>query len=210
MSTTGNADSVSSAEADAAERPDLKLTLKPLLHRHYGSELTRDEIDSHWDAVMQEYSGQPQFAASGVSTDWFFEFETETGTGANNGTDGKVHGAVWFRSDLFVTIEVTLVLDNPGNDREGGWDRYFFVASHSKPVSWLSIKKHRVELKGTDGWYVETVRSEMYPHMQSGSSSGGSVLETIANDWLDNNNSGNWDRYTSQNYPAWWTGTLSF
>ena len=140
----------------------------------------------------------PEFQTRALSTEWFFEFSTETGTQSANGTDGKVHASTWFRSDLSVAVRADLDLNNEGDDREGGWDHYLFrVRPSEKVVAWVSIKQLRIELKGTDAWFVKHVQAQMWPHMQSIPATEGSFMTVDVNEWLDNNNAERWDRWRS-------------
>ncbi|WP_299432779.1 hypothetical protein [uncultured Aquimarina sp.] len=195
ISTTGQSDSVLEENISEAK--------KPVLHMHYDDDLTEEEVHAKFDVAIAAYKRENINQNEKSTNVWMYRIATYTGTGTNNQTDGGVRADVYFGSDKLnggLTKE-SVKLDNPGDDREGGWDIYLFEASTAgRPIKWVQIMASTLKLKGTDGWFVKQFNVFVSPWDQVISGTTGQAKSiTQPNIWLDNETSDGWDVYHSNN-----------
>lgn len=196
-STTGNSETV-------LEKKNLEISV-PLLHAHFDKVLSKEETGALFDQMVTKYMKSYERTGKGVSTEWFYKIRTYTGTQTNNGTDGEVIGLVNFSTDKGDVTRYTF-LNNPGDDREGGWDLYFIrTAIAGQAVSWVEVKNGKLFLKGTDGWFPKVFEVSVNPWEQSVSATGGSGFISEPNVWLDNNSASSWDIYSTPTNIGIWT-----
>jgi hypothetical protein len=155
---------------DAADGEEQQLTAVPVLHMTFSGELSPEEADAEWQAALQEMQPPSEAAQNepeledgpgsrlqqfsgfySLQDHWTFSLSTRTGTGKNDGTDGRVEAIIKWNSGF---LSVTTPLNNPGNDREpGDYDYYLFHVEGQPAV--VAFHEAIVRLKGTDGWDLE-------------------------------------------------------
>jgi len=188
MSKTGNSDS---AIEETSEM------LSPLLHIHFDSALSKEDVDAKFDEAVGTYLKENKIADKS-SKNWYYKIQTYTGKGRNNETDANVWGRVDFVTDrghrhlAWVELDSGLFYDS----REGGWDAYLFRSTSQNPsINWVEAERATLALQGTDGWYVKRFDVHVHTSYQSTSATGGSHIFSNPNQWLDNANSSGWDYY---------------
>ncbi len=186
MSTTGKSDSVVDE--------NLLEIKKPVLHMSFGNDISKDEAYAKFDKVVEEYKRKNKDQNKVANTTWSYRIATKTGTRVNAQTDGAVGAIIWFKARRQIgsiggpiSVAVGNVLDNPGNDREGGWDLYLFTVSRNENINWVEIEKSIITLQGTDGWFLEAFEAYITPWDNPGS--GLSTMQTKPFVWLDNTTS---------------------
>ncbi len=205
MSTTGNSETILMNNDPSTKM----IESTQLLHMHFDKELSKEEATAKFNKKVTEFMKTYQSAnEKGVSTEWFYRVDTYTGYQNANGTDGTVRVLTWFYTDRGYVGTSYEYLDNSGDDREGGWDFYLLSAEYpGKAVSWVEAYEARLELQGTDGWFVKQFDIEMWYHLQNVPATGYTTIQSDPNVWLDNSTSSGWDHY---NTGAIGTGRVSF
>lgn len=191
-STTG--DQVMPIDASEAE---------VVLHKHYDGSLTAEEVDAKW--IEDKSKFKTILNQKGYSTEWFFDVRTYTGLQTNNESDGRVDVYIHFKTDIDLNHNTGWnTINNPGDDREGGWDLYL-VRDYISGVSiqWIELKSAYVNLQGTDGWYIKNYEVRLETSDQNVSATGYSEIITTPELWLDSSTSTGWDSY----FTGWITGT---
>ncbi len=192
-STTGNNDQV-------IENNDSKIN-QPILQLHFDKNVSKEEAMLKRNEVVEEYMSKQPTQQKGYSTELFYEVWIITGTQTDNNTDGFVSLATDFNSDqVDLLIRESVQLDIPNyDDREGGWDYYFFRYKGYRPervrVSWVEIDSARLALQGTDGWFVKELTIAIFPSVQTAPASGGCYFSVSPNIWMDNEKPNGWDLY---------------
>ncbi len=190
MSTTGQSDTV--LESNALDGQ------KPLLHMHFDGDLSKSEAIARFDEAVAEYKRNNINQVKSVNSQWIFKIQTFTGTEQNNQTDGTVKAAVYFETNINAAWHTDFNLDNPGNDREGGWDFYLFGLRYTggQTVSWVEVKSATIQLQGMDGWYLRGFDVIVHPWDQDDRpATGRSIIVTNPDVWLDNESDSAWDLY---------------
>ncbi len=188
LSTTGNSDEIIEDKSE----PEI-----PLLHKRLNGDLSEEEANSKFSEAVAEYMAKSNVSNKAVSTEWYYRIATYTGTQTDNGTDGNVKAGVYFKTDKGVYNLQNIVLNNPGDDHEPGkWDYYLFKASiPGQAVSWVRIISSKIQLQGTDGWFVKQFHTYMVVSDQTVPASGATNSYTFPNVWLDNHCANCWDSY---------------
>lgn len=190
-SLTGNSDSKLQNLSDE----------KPIFYMKYKGNLTEEEANARFAIDEQAFMKEYKKNNKGVSTEWFYRIVTHTGTQTNNDTDANVWGRVQFKTNKGNRNAGWKELDNFGDDREkGDWDYYVFRTSYpGQAVSWVEVDRACLALQGKDGWFVTHFYAQVYPSIQSISSTGYSRIISTPNVWLDNSTSSGWDYYCNGN-----------
>ncbi len=188
MSRTGNSDEIIE---------DQKETEIPLLHIRLNGDLSEKEATAKFDRVVAEYMRKSNKPIKGVSTEWYYRIATYTGTQSGNGTDGNVRAGAYFKTNKGILNIQNIILNNPGDDHETGkWDYYLFKASFpGQAVNWVKIIASKIQLQGTDGWFVKEFHTYMVTEDQTIPASGNTNIYTFPNVWLDNTCANCWDSY---------------
>ncbi len=193
MSTTGN--------SDTTVADDQSKVIQPMFHMHFGPEVSEEEGHAKFDkAIAKYFNNNSKLDVDGTGTTFLnYIVQTRTGTYEDSGshhcgTDGSVRIHIDFRTDLGYIHQNNIVLNNPGNDREGGWDVYYLRLKPTKNgnlVNWIEIPSAGISLKGKDGWYLRTVNVFLGSYINS--SSNFAALHSRPEMWLDNNTNNGWD-----------------
>jgi len=188
LNTTGNSGKI---EIDVANAQ------KPLFHKSFNGNLSREETEIKWNKIVKEYLEANPIKNTGVedrsSNFWDVVIRTRTG---NNGTDADVYARIFYRTNQGDIIEgwTDFELNNFGDDREtGDIDYYYFRHYSNSPISWVELNNAQLALKGTDAWDVEWY--DIYSDSQDFNSTGFYRLYTDPNITLYNSNSQMWDYY---------------
>ncbi|WP_299432782.1 hypothetical protein [uncultured Aquimarina sp.] len=201
MSTTGKSETF--LDLSAVE------TNKPVLHGHYDGDLSEAEAKIKFEEAVVGYKQKNIAQNKSFAKQWFYRIATKTrAAGENDGTDGKVIAAVVFDTKSSGEVVSINVLDNPGNDREGGWDYYLFIVNSSSNYGeeWVSLDRAAIGLQGRDGWNIQEFNVYVSPYDNSNASGVTSIIST-PNRWLDNDASNGWDFYNTNSIG---TGRVNF
>ncbi len=188
MSITGESDSILSK--------NLQEIASPILQMHFDKNVSKEEAFARFNKQASKFTGIIINPNSGTSKEWFYQIWTNTGVQANAQTDGTVHASVYFNTNKGGKHTAYVNLNNPGDDREGGWDAYLMKTSiPGQPVSWVETKHAHIRLKGTDGWFIKHFYVYVKSFHQSVPATGYTSIVSKPNQWLDNNTSTGWDYY---------------
>lgn len=198
---------------DDAPLPEEVAEATQVLHVRFPSDTPPEVADAEWAAAVEQLP-----IDKATKRDQFvFEVTTWTGDGSSDGTDADVHGKVWFRTNKLATlrVDVTMHEDEKVFDRfhlgarePGYFDKFRFVVTYK--VKWVSVKKAEVSLKGTDGWFLETLHIIAHESDQFWPASSWSYLQSEARFWLDNSSSGDWQTYSTSTRSKWEAGVMEF
>ncbi|MDH7445494.1 hypothetical protein [Aquimarina sp. 2201CG14-23] len=190
MSTTGKSDAVLTLD-------DYEIN-QPLVHLRFDGDLSKAEADAKFDEAVLAYKSKHLTQTKSNTTEWFYRLTTKTGTQRHAKTDGKVMAVVSFNTRWGGNVTSFNVLDNPGNDREGGWDYYLLKAASNSSlgVKWVEFDKAIIYLQGMDEWFVEEFNLYMW-NWDNPTASGLTTIQTSPNVWLDNRTSTGIDSYDS-------------
>lgn len=177
-----------------------------VFHKHYDGNLTKEEVNALWEEDVKGLTFAP---LKGYSTEWFHKVQIRTGTQTNNETDGAVACKIVYRTSHHSNAYTSYRnLDNPGDDREGGWDIYILRSTISgSAIQWIELKSASLRLKGTDGWFVTDFDVLEKPQHQTVPATGLSTIWSAPNQWLDSNTSSQYDYYHTGTIG---TGRLTF
>lgn len=203
---------INSEVINDADKPNLEnvssTAKEPLLHMHFDANLSEEQALMLFDIAAKEFITNRR--NKGSNNEFFYTLSTYTGKGKNDGTDARVEANIGFDTNRGRYPTYPFKLDNPGNDREGGWDVYLLSYETSSFINWVGIRAAQISLRGTDGWRLKKVVISIPAHLQIVSAFGGSTLVWYPeNSWLDGSCSSCWDRdfiYTNVSE----TGKLQF
>ena len=175
-------------------------------HMHFDATMTEEEADAAWEKALASRRASKELMAkppTGYTNVLAVYVKTKTGTGKYDGTDDHVHINVKFKLDDYSPIK-TIVLNNKGDDREGGWDYYIGGTSVGLTHA-AQIEEATLQLEGTDGWGVERYVVRLRPNDQIVDTQGWSELIATERRVLDqDHNSG---AYYKKGY---YTGIVTF
>ncbi len=191
ISTTGN--------SDTAVADDQSEGIQPILHMYFGPEVSEEEGLAKFDKAIAKYHNNNlklDLLDWPGTPPWYYRVYTKTGTYEDSGsyhcgTDGSVQISIDFRTNLGFIYQNDIVLNNPGDDREGGWDVYYLSLNPQKSgntVNWIEIASAGIKLKGKDGWFLKrlTVVADKNDYTS---------LSSKPEIWLDNNTNNGWDLF---------------
>ena len=189
LSTTNNIEQLEIDETTAE---------KPVFHKSFSSDLTKEEAKAEWTKAVDEYiKALPKEEVEERShcSGFYMSVQTLTGSQLYAGTDGSVSTKIYLKSSKGDIQTKWYSLNNPGDDRErGDWDFYLVRYDNSSSLNWFGIESTKLALKGTDGWYVKYF--DVYIQKPSGTT-GYSNLISDPLTWLDSSQSYLWDYYTN-------------
>lgn len=181
-------------------------TSEIIFHRHYDANLTEQESEALWEEDLNGLEIEKSLKA--YSTEWFHRVATRTGTQTDNGTDDEVKCLIRYRTDIGSYTKSWTILDNSGDDREGGWDYYLVRSTISdRAIQWIELIYAQISLKGTDGWFVTNFNVYDSPSFQNIPATGTTSIYSQPNRWLDNETSSGVDIYSTGSIG---TGRLTF
>lgn len=172
---------------------------EPDFHMHFDANMTEDEVDEAWERGLKKYLSENESLQAkpptGLTNVLATQIKTKTGSGKYDGTDGSVKITIKFGVQGYMPSH-TLSLNNPGDDREGGWDVYY--KGHAVGLtSFAFIDEATLQLKGTDGWGVERMIVRLRPQDQIVPATGWSELNGSkpSDFYLDSDYSYQWDSW---------------
>ncbi len=188
LSTTGESDDIVNQSG--------KETITPVLQMHFDKNVSKEEAFARFNKQVETYTDISIGPVYGTSKEWFYQIWTNTGSQVNAATNGTVHASVYFNTNKGGKHTSYINLNNPGDDREGGWDAYLMkTAIAGKSVSWVETKHAHIRLKGTDGWFIKHFYVYVKSFHQSVPATGYSAIVSKPNRWLDNTTANGWDYY---------------
>lgn len=200
ISTTGN--------SDTFINKDISEVVKPLLHMSFDKDLSEEEASAKFDKAIEAYLTKNKNQNKGTSIEWLYRIWNYTGTNNYNDTDGSVRAFVGFNTSRGEYYHTNVILDNSGDDREGGWDYYLIQTNFSQQeVTWIELKNAFIQLQGTDGWYLKSYYLLVLDSDQILPAIGSSTIVSEAEVWLDNTCDLCWDTFSTGNIA---TGRLDF
>ena len=163
---------------------------KPILHKSFSKDLTKEEANAEWNKVVDEYIQslpEEEIDDRGYGKSWYLTAVTHTGSGSSDDTDDDVYAGLSFRSDRGNFSSPWWELNNHGDDREeGDWDYYLMRYDHHSYLRYVGLNSATIALCGDDGWYLKyfdiTIRL-------IGKNYSCSIVQDDRNVWLDNSNS---------------------
>jgi hypothetical protein len=169
----------------------------PDFHKHYNADLSEKKATAMWQKDIETYENIMKAKGSGVNTASCSHFKytvsTYTGTGSNQGTNGKVLAHHIFNVDGSFKNQ-TVTSNNSGNDREGGWD-FYFITKNASSIYAVKLTRMHLALKGTDAWFIKHWKVTMYDTQQTCSSfSNSKGIYNNVNTWLDSPTSSDWNQ----------------
>jgi hypothetical protein len=185
-----------------------------LLHQSFAPDTTLEEADTRFDVAVSDYMAS-SVVRKGRHHEWNFRLCTTTGRVGDAGTDDNARLRISFLTDLG-SIRYYHYLDHSGDDREFGQvDCYLIEGDNLRDsnVAWVEIQRARLQLEGTDGWFVERFTVDIKPSDQTDDATGRAFMDESPRQWLDNESenifaTGPWD--STFDYSGANDGRLSF
>ncbi|WP_109436279.1 hypothetical protein [Aquimarina sp. AU119] len=190
MSTTGNSDKI----IDEAELE----TISPLLHMSFDGDVSEEQASTKFNEAVAVYLTNNKSDNKGSGTELLYRIWNYTGTKKDNDTDGKVKAHVGFNTNKGEYYDINVILDNEGDDREGGWDYYLIKTNLPKEdVAWVELRNAFIQLQGQDGWYLKRYYLIILDSDQVQFAVGASDIVSEAEVWLDNTCDLCWDTFST-------------
>ncbi len=192
MSTTGNSDKI-------IDEAGLE-TIDPVLHMKFDGDLTEEQASTKFNEAVALYLANNKSDNRDIEKEWLYRIWNYTGMKKDNDTDGKVKVHVGFNTNKGEYYDINVILDNSGDDREGGWDYYLIKTNFSKEdVVWVELRNAFVQLQGTDGWYLKRCYLVILDSDQEQPAIGTSAIVSESEVWLDNTCNLCWDTFSTGN-----------